>query len=81
MITAPSPPSIALVFWFVADNGRKGEYTLWYREENVRSNKGIERKRVWYWQALGTGGTEGCAEDATEAARFYIRNRKAIRRK
>ena len=52
---------------YQADNGKKGEYTIY----SVDLPHGVTK---WCWQALGNNGEEESAYEATSAARDWIRN-------
>ena len=65
-----SIPNDALPIKYRASNGKSGTYYLWKRVNRVHGEK-IEQ---WYWWALGNGGIEDCAPDATAAARDWITN-------
>ena len=62
-----------IVIWFQADNGKAGEYRLWDKTFRI---SGGHYYTVYYWEALGNGGSAPSAQEATEAARRWIRDGK-----
>jgi hypothetical protein len=61
-------PDDALCVFYRANNGKKGEYFIWFRE----SRQGSNRVRRVYWYALGNCGCVDTAVEATYAAKKWI---------
>ena len=62
-------PGNATCIYFDAGRGRKGYYYLW--QKAVPCNDYVEIK--WFWSCLGNCGSEETAQDATDAARDWIK--------
>lgn len=62
-------PSGALCIQYTASNRKKGTYYIW-----KRSSTKFQGEECWYWYALGYGGEEYTAYEATKAARNWITN-------